>query len=248
MDLTLLGALLIVVASLVLVAGLINLRYSLSFMGIKGSKSGGLIVVGVMLASIGVIFGIVGHKASTEAARQAAQAADVAPRAPAVPVAPTQPRSPGAPLPADQTRFIAIVEQTRAAYRSSTGQTNDGGWRSDRAAKLCAAFADPAVRDWTGTLRYQTVNKDGRGELQVTIAPMLALSTGKNAASNPADRPLLEPGSDVLRAVAALKVGDRVVFSGAFIPDKDDCFVSIGLSGTATSPDFLFRFTSIRKK
>lgn len=153
-------------------------------------------------------------------------------------------------MPADQAKFVAIVTDAITAYRSAGNEMAQGGTRATRRHNICAAIKSPQVRDWVGTISTHATSNDGKGVLGITLAKNLALGTWNNTFSDISEKTLIEPGSAVFNSAVQLKRGDRVVFSGAFVPDKDDCFneKSMSLHGSMTDPDFIFRFSAIRKQ
>jgi hypothetical protein len=50
------------------------------------------------------------------------------------------------------------------------------------------------------------------------------------------------------RQLVSMKKGDRVIFSGSFLPSDSDCITeaSITQSGSMTDPEFIVRFTQVR--
>ena len=64
------------------------------------------------------------------------------------------------------------------------------------------------------------------------------------------DNTLIENGSDLYNSISDLSEGDRVVFSGTFIPDDSD-FIregSVTERGSMTDPEFILKFSDVRKK
>lgn len=153
-------------------------------------------------------------------------------------------------MPQDQARFIAAVSSAQAAYRAAPNDMAAGGLRRQRRSDLCKTLATRTVNDWLGTASVISSTNDGRGVLKVEIARNAALGTWNASFPDIVDRTLVEPGSDLFRAAVTLKTGDKVVFSGTFFPDEEDCVreVSDTIAGALREPNFLFRFHSIRKQ
>lgn len=151
-------------------------------------------------------------------------------------------------MPTDQAAFVAAVTEAQANYRGAANEMAAGGMRALRRQKVCAALKSPQVRDWIGTISTLTTSNDGKGVLGITLAKDLVMGTWNNTLSDMSDKTLIEPGSAVFNAAVQLKKGDRVVFSGSFIPSNDDCYreKSVSLRGSMTAPEYAFRFGAIR--
>ena len=117
-----------------------------------------------------------------------------------------------------------------------------------RARAICQALSDREVTDWVGTVERLWSNNEGRGVLSVRVSDILSVETMNNAFSDIDYNTLIPVGSKVQQEAMALHQGERVTFSGNFVPDKDDCIKenSLTVSGDMTEPAFLFRFSAIR--
>jgi hypothetical protein len=105
----------------------------------------------------------------------------------------------------------------------------------------------PSIEKWTGTVETLSSNGDGFGVLSIKIDGDVSVKTWNNSISDVGDHTLIDPNSSVFRKATSLKVGQKVVFSGAFIPSATDCFRegSMTLGGSLRSPEFIFRFSDI---
>jgi hypothetical protein len=149
--------------------------------------------------------------------------------------------------PDDQSAFLGVI---RDAIMASDAAANDmvrGGILAERTASICDLPDLMTVRDWTGHIKTIDSNSDGKGVLSVSIFRNVNLQTWNNAMSDVVDETLLTPGSSVFNAAAALKKGDPVRFSGAFISDTKICIgeQSMSLIGKLEEPEFSFKFSSI---
>jgi hypothetical protein len=151
--------------------------------------------------------------------------------------------------PPDQERFIASVAKAELAYFAAETDMARGGTRAERRAAICAVLKSPVVQNWIGTVTDATSTHDGRGVLTLRIAHGIELGTTKNSISNVEFDTLIVPGSSVFKSAAELTEGDTVQFSGLFSEDDQDCVreVSDTLRGSMTDPEFLFRFTAVKK-
>jgi hypothetical protein len=151
--------------------------------------------------------------------------------------------------PSDQTRFTTAVVSARASYKSAPNELAAGGIRSARQQAICGIMTDQSASDWVGKVTKLTSNGDGKGVISISLAPNVQVSTWNNGLSDLGDRTLIDPTSSLFKALATMRVGDVVRFSGRFSSSKTDCVgeQSVTLQGSMTDPAFTMRFTSIRK-
>jgi GYF domain 2 len=148
-------------------------------------------------------------------------------------------------LPADQARFIAIIEQARRDYNAGSNDMAKGAARPACARAICAAFASTAAANgWIGKVAKLSTNNDGRGVLAVEIGKDVWLKTWNNAVADVGDNTLIQPESELYRKAIALRVGQWIAFSGNFLRGTKDCIRegSLTMSGAMTEPEFIFRF------
>jgi hypothetical protein len=151
--------------------------------------------------------------------------------------------------PSDQARFTTVVVSARASYKSAPNELAAGGIRSARQQAICGIVIDQSASDWVGKVTKLTSNGDGKGVISISLAPNVQVSTWNNGLSDSGDRTLIDPTSSLFKALATMRVGDAVRFSGRFSASKTDCVgeQSVTLQGSMTDPAFTMRFTSIRK-
>src|SRR6202790_1673913 len=149
--------------------------------------------------------------------------------------------------PSDQTRFTSAVVSARASYKSASNELAAGGIRSGRQQAICNIVINQSASDWVGKITKLTSNGDGKGVISVSLAPDVQVSTWNNSLSDLGDHTLIDPTSSLFKALATMKVGDQVKFSGHFFSSSADCVgeQSITLQGSMTAPAFTMRFTSI---
>src|SRR5262245_19601138 len=68
-------------------------------------------------------------------------------------------------LPADEARFIAVIEQAQRDYNAGANDMAKGAARPSRARAICAALGSTAVNSWVGKVARLSTNNDGRGVL-----------------------------------------------------------------------------------
>ncbi len=105
-----------------------------------------------------------------------------------------------------------------------------------------------AVEHWVGTItKVGTVFGGKEGHVSVAVGNDAHLRTWDRASEDAKDHTLVDPNSDVYRALADLKAGDRVRFSGAFVPKGTSCLreTSLFARNGMLTPGFVFRFTEV---
>ena len=150
-------------------------------------------------------------------------------------------------------RVGAVLAGAARDYAHSANALAGGAVRRKRAEALCAQAgikaAGYAVRDWAGTVWELDAAPDGRGVLGVEVRPGYILRTARDGwGERMGDPPtLLTPGDPVHTVASALRLGQAVRFSGAFVAGPTDCMkeLSRDAEGAMNSPQFLFRFTAL---
>lgn len=168
------------------------------------------------------------------------------------PQAPSQESVAKQRAPADERAFVSAVERGRAAYQSASNDMMKVGTRGQRKAAICAAISGPNVENWTGVISDLGANSEGKGILKVSLANGIEVATFNNGLSDGLkdSRTLIESSSPLFAAVASLKKGDAVRFSGTMFPDETDCvdeLSAFSLSSSMTEPSFLMRFETVQK-
>jgi hypothetical protein len=81
----------------------------------------------------------------------------------------------------------------------------------------------------------------------VRISPDIEIKTWNNALSDIASNTLIEKGTPVFNRLFDLSNGQRVRFSGAFLPSDSDFIkeTSMTIDGSMRNPEFLFKFKSV---
>lgn len=159
------------------------------------------------------------------------------------------PAQPAAKPQADnqQAAFVAAIEAARATYDKAPNDMAKGAARPARAKAICAALKRMSVSGWTGEVKQLTTNSEGRGVLSIRIAKDAYVKTWNNAISDTGDDSLIHPDSPVFKQASVLKTGQKVKFSGRFIPSQTDCVKegSMSLHGSIDEPEFIFKFSEI---
>jgi hypothetical protein len=151
-------------------------------------------------------------------------------------------------LPPMEARLIEIASTAQFASRKANNDMQRGGIKSKRDKALCESITSLAIMDWIGTIKKIDSNSDGKGVLEIEIAPDILIKTWNNALSDLSDQTLLEPGSPVFETAATMKPGQKAIFSGTLLKgSKGECIQegSISLHGKISEPEFIFRFSAI---
>lgn len=152
-----------------------------------------------------------------------------------------------AKMPPKEQGLISIVSQYAAKADSAPNDMAMAGFRHDRAVAVCDLLGGLLISNWTGTIEDIDSTGSGDGVLAVTISPQITLSTSNNNFSNALDQTAIPPGTPLFNKVSAMKVGDKVEFSGQFLQSDQDCIQegSITTEGSMDDPNYSFRFTSV---
>src|SRR3954453_11128023 len=89
-----------------------------------------------------------------------------------------------------------------------------GGSRPARAPEICAVLKGLGAVNWVRKISTLSSNSEGKGVLEIEIANDIHVKTWNNALSDISDQTLIDPGSTLFAKISALKVGQKVVFSG----------------------------------
>ncbi|WP_316224977.1 MULTISPECIES: hypothetical protein [unclassified Bradyrhizobium] len=228
----------LLVAFIAGIAGLISIVIPLRIVGIKSRLQG----LGVLCASF-VAFVIASVQIPPDKNSTINDAAPSSTAAQQVAVVPTMVG------PADQDRFIKIVEEARGNYQAADTDFRKGATRPARGKALCQFKSNRDVSDWIGKVTTLTTNGDGKGVVEISISDHITIKTWNNSLSDISDATLIEPGSSVFNQLGELHRGDKVKFSGGLSRSDTDCFRegSMTLQGSMTDPEFIMRFRSIQK-
>lgn len=203
---------------------------------------------------------------ASEAEEEAAPAADssaappskqsvpsAAPSTPA-PRTPSSSTSSAKPAPSPSSRsvqqeFESRIEQGDSAY--SNAPDNEIKRKmviTSRDKDLCNLLDSGQFSDWEGKVE-SVVSAGDLGGLEVKIGGGATIATWNNRVSDAMDGTLIEPDSELYSELAELSSGDKVRVSGTFSVDSSSCVKVSNLTEmmTASSPDFIVRFTKITR-
>lgn len=145
------------------------------------------------------------------------------------------------PIPHDQTWALDILSRYITLHAEAWEVAARTGLRLDRAAELAALRTVSVVR-WRGRVGRVSYAPDGRHAIAVRVARWVSVATAADAPE--------EMHSGMLTLIAeplTVGIGDRVIFSGRFLSDPADCWRLRPGCDPMLRPEFLFRFTELRK-
>jgi hypothetical protein len=158
------------------------------------------------------------------------------------------------PIPQQESAFIAAAADARQAWLAAPNDLARASMRAARAAALCNALPGLSAADWRGTVQQIIPDSfpDYAGHKTVRIVinlqPHLALTTPAAPLLN-LPNTMVQEGTPVYAAAAALPIGSPVKFSANFFPDGTDCMAETSLTraGSMTDPVFKIRLTAFAK-
>jgi hypothetical protein len=245
-----------IIAILGFVLGLVALRKK--FLG-KGAA-----ITAMILAPIAVISGFTtavnaatGHTttASTvtsvaDSAPPAASPTTAAASTPAAKRAVAAPAKPESSLPRSERRFISIVKTAADKIENTSSSLKEAKYRGARDAAACGVLTDNEAEGWVGTVTDIGANGDGYGYISVEVSDGITVQTWNNAFSDIGDNTLVKPSKPFFDRMTNLEEGDKVSFSGTFLRSDRSCLRGANITKTfyGLTPEFLMRFSDIRKK
>lgn len=151
--------------------------------------------------------------------------------------------------PPDQAALVAVLHRWATTYENAENDVARLPMRAARAAEVCALGITEA-RDWTA--RVTTILTAGQAAgIELALTHRVSAATTNNRLSDAlapeGERTLIQPGTPLHQAVATLRRGDAVRFSGRFFPNRQDCLreVRATAAGGMTAPQFDLQLTAI---
>jgi hypothetical protein len=195
-------------------------------------------------------------KAAAPATTTAARPAATKPAAPATteePVEETEapepePDSEYGSRPSDQTAFLQAVTDGQVTAGEADNDMKRGSALSKRDKALCNIVGSGKVKGWTGTISSLDANSDGLGVVALEVGDDIHMSTWNNAFSDISDETLIQPGG-LFDDFLSMEEGQLVKFSGKLMGSGDSCVNDsrLTLDGKLSDPDFIFKFSSVKK-
>ncbi|MGS5102124.1 hypothetical protein [Escherichia coli] len=149
----------------------------------------------------------------------------------------------------NESAFVDVIEKAIIKSKSAKNDMQIGGIKALRDKEICNILQVKSVSNWIGQVKKVSANSDGKGVLALSLPSGILIKTWNNSFSDTKYNTLMEPGTEIFNRASELSVGDVVYFSGTFFEDNDDCISesSLSLSGKVKEPEFIFRFSDIRK-
>jgi hypothetical protein len=227
-----------------IVVGIVALIRPVALLRINDRKKAGLVLLsGLILTIVAASITKVPEKGNETAVARASSSQKDS-------ISATTADKPELAMPAEQAAFIKAVVWARQAYKDAPNKLAKGGVRSQRRTRICQALNSTGASGWLGRIAKLGSNNNGKGVLTVEIADNVQLTTWNNALSDIGTNTLIDPGSALFVALAQMKKGQQVIFSGRFFPDETDCVAeqSMSLSGSMREPEFVFRFNEVKER
>lgn len=162
---------------------------------------------------------------------------------------PTPKPKPKPSEPAAQTTFLKIFNDAAKKYESAETDLQRSVIIKGRNAEMCAKVGG-SFTHWVGKIDDVGANGEGKAYVSIDLGSDVKFQTWNNAFSDSGDNTLIPPGSALFNHLVALAPGDKVVFSGNFVPGDGACLKTSNMTEyfSATSPEFVTRFTDVTKR
>jgi hypothetical protein len=142
-------------------------------------------------------------------------------------------------MPDDERQFVSAVSELRA---NATG-LQDARRLEVLREELCKTPADAS--DWIGLVANSFNSPSGKKRIvQMKISPHIIVRT---AFADDQTDTLIAEGSKLYPVAAGVSPGDPVRFSGRFVSDAGSCSKSENPEEALEEPNFVLRFSDMRK-
>ena len=150
--------------------------------------------------------------------------------------------------PAKEKSFVGVIEKYKAIYDAAKNDLQRGNERLNRDEALCSVTGGSKVSTWSGVLEDVGATSEGLAYLKVAIGDGVTLETWNNELSDFMDDTLIQRTSDLYDTILNLEVGQKVIFSGSFVPADGSCLDTKNFSEffAIERPEFVFKFSGIR--
>ena len=150
-------------------------------------------------------------------------------------------------IPKDQAEFIKNISQYSEDFIKAKNELQQSAMRDQRKQTLSRSLRGLSVQSWIGTINKLETNNDGQAILSLRISPNIEIKTWNNSLSDINANTIISKGSELYKNLFNLSTGQKVIFSGDFLPSKSDFIeeTSLTIKGSMESPEFLFKFKSV---
>ncbi len=149
---------------------------------------------------------------------------------------------------AEQVQFINVVEKYSSGFRDAKNELQQSSLRDQRRDEIEKSVRGRTASLWVGKITQLDTNTEGDAILSISISPNIEIRTFNNALSDYGSGTLISKGTDLYKRLFNLSAGQKVEFSGSFFYDEIDYIeeTSLTIRGSMRSPEFLFRFESVK--
>ncbi len=151
------------------------------------------------------------------------------------------------PMPAKQKIFIQKIEEYYPRYLAAPNQLKKSDLRTERKNTINYIMDDLRADKWIGVLK--SMGTTSQREAYIVIQLPNSKITLRTNSTLDFDNTLIKQNTKLYETISNLEEGDKVVFSGTFIPDREDYLKEFSITelGSMTEPEFIFRFIDIQK-
>jgi hypothetical protein len=155
-------------------------------------------------------------------------------------------------MPPAQSAFVVAVADAANAWDRAPNELARASMRAARAAALCKTLPGLAASNWLGTVQkiqpdnFPDYSGKKTARIVIALAPDISLSTPAAPLLNLPET-MVEEGTPVYAAAAAMRIGAPVEFSATFFPSVLDCMAETSLTetGAMTAPVFKIQLTQL---
>ena len=151
-------------------------------------------------------------------------------------------------MPAAEVAFVTSVQSYVDQYEAAPNELVKTALRTERRTRLSQLLPERQVSSWVGTLKDLSTDSDGKASASITLdGSAITVHTDPGNPFKPGSDTSVEHGSPLYNQFAKLTEGEKVKFSGSFLPDERDHLreTSFTESGAMTAPEFVMRFSEV---
>lgn len=150
--------------------------------------------------------------------------------------------------PENELQFMSIVRDA-ASEATKANDLRKGEIVKARDSMICNILNNKEIYKWHGTISDISSTLSEDAIVEIKLPDGTKVGTWNNVVSDAGDNTIISKNSDVFNDIYELSIGDKVLFSGSFVSDKYQCAreTSLTKEGGLLSPEFLFKFSSIKK-
>ena len=139
----------------------------------------------------------------------------------------------------EQREFSSIINSFRDQYKSASNSVKESSLRYERGVEISKILPDKKVSNWIGILKSVTGDKNAKLNILLDGAEDITIENKDG----------ISLGTSLHSAIANLVEGEKVIFSGQFLPsDKVDYILenSYTQRGSMADPEFTINFSDIK--